>query len=348
MSLDDFVAELSLVREENPREADAPPEDASNTVKVMTVHSAKGLEFPVVFLVAMEKGVSKGGPPIGFSRRSGLGARWRNPATGKDKNDLFAHSLHEEWKARDEAESSRLLYVAMTRAEEHLVLSWSAERKPLNWAKVVSERLGIDGSTPRDEVVTYRAPDGESWKLAVRVALEAPELLTRERLPEELREPLAIARPDASGQQDTNATVTGLAVYASCPRKYYLGAYLGYEGRARRLSDAVEDGELSAGEFGSQVHELLAGDPLPDASADALRLAQVFHTSELGRRAAQASRLEREFDFTMAIEGLVVRGQIDLWFEEGGELVVMDYKTNDVRAADVQELAGDGFRAFPE
>ena len=145
MSLDEFVAELALVREENPREPDAPPEDSSNAVKIMTVHSAKGLEFPVVFVAAMHKGVDTGVPVVAFSRHYGLGARWRNPASGEDKDDLFQHALRQEWKRREEEESSRLLYVAMTRAEQHLVLSFSATgRRPANWDKLVCERLALD------------------------------------------------------------------------------------------------------------------------------------------------------------------------------------------------------------
>jgi len=51
--------------------------------------------------------------------------------------------------------------------------------------------------------------------------------------------------------------------------------------------------------------------------------------------------VEREFDFLMAVENLVVRGQVDLWFEEGGELVIVDYKTDDVKAAEAQDRARD-------
>ena len=80
MSLDEFVEELALVRASNPREPDAPPEDAADAVKVMTVHSAKGLEFPVVFVAALHKGVETNPPVVAFSRQYGLGARWRNPA----------------------------------------------------------------------------------------------------------------------------------------------------------------------------------------------------------------------------------------------------------------------------
>ena len=67
MSLDEFVAELAMVREENPREPDAPPEDSADAVKVMTVHSAKGLEFPIVFVAALQKGVGSDPPVVAFS-----------------------------------------------------------------------------------------------------------------------------------------------------------------------------------------------------------------------------------------------------------------------------------------
>jgi RecB family exonuclease len=43
---------------------------------------------------------------------------------------------------------------------------------------------------------------------------------------------------------------------------------------------------------------------------------------------ARADRVEREFDFLLALEDIVLRGQIDVWFEEGGELVLLDYKTD--------------------
>jgi len=79
-SLDEFVDELELLRAENPREADAPPEDEAAGVQVMTVHSAKGLEFPVVFVAALHKGVETSPPPLAFDPQIGLGVRWRNPA----------------------------------------------------------------------------------------------------------------------------------------------------------------------------------------------------------------------------------------------------------------------------
>jgi CRISPR/Cas system-associated exonuclease Cas4 (RecB family) len=156
---------------------------------------------------------------------------------------------------------------------------------------------------------------------------------------------LEVSLPAAGAQQDGNATVTALSLFASCPRKYYLSGYLGFEGRPRKPGeDTIASGlsaGLSAAAFGTQVHALLAGNAVPDPDPVALRLAEVFRQGPLGRRAARATRTAREFDFLMAMEDLVIRGQVDLWFEEGGELVIVDYKTDSVTAAEAHRRAQD-------
>jgi len=346
LSLDEFVEELELVRASNPREPDAPPEDSANAVKIMTVHSAKGLEFPVVFLSALHKGIDTKLPVVAFSRHFGLGARWRNPARREDKNDLFQHAIHEERKLREAEESSRLLYVAMTRAEELLVLSYSvSERKPSNWAGVVASSLQIDLANPRDEVVTLTAPDGKPWKLRLLVAGDPGPLPVLSRpLPNPAPALEFVSSPAITGQSDTNATVTQLRAFVNCPREYYLRHYLGFEGRIPRPDSLVpgtgrEARTLSADELGNQVHLLLEGNTLPDAHPDALRMEGIFRQSALGRRVTRATRVEREFEFLVAIEELVVSGQVDLWFEEGGEIVIVDYKTDDVTAVEAHRRA---------
>ena len=156
---------------------------------------------------------------------------------------------------------------------------------------------------------------------------------------------IEVALPSVSGQQDSNATVTALSLFASCPRKYYLSRYLGFSGAPPKPAASVltcgEPAGLSAAELGIQVHFMLAGNAVPDPEPAALRLADVFRQSPLARRAARATRVAREFDFLMAMEDLVIRGQVDLWFEEGGELVVADYKTDAVTAAEAPRRARD-------
>jgi ATP-dependent exoDNAse (exonuclease V) beta subunit len=343
MSLDEFVEELALIRASNPREADAPPEDSANAVQVMTVHSAKGLEFPMVFVAALHKGVNTNAAVVTFSPRVGLGARWRNPAVREDKDDLFQHKIREERARRENEESHRLLYVAMTRAEQHLVLSFSG--KPKEWAKLVADKLNLPLDTNRDEVLTRIAPDGKPWSLRLLVTDRMPELpVGQAAKPVESETTVElVSPPNVTEQQNSNATVTDLVAFANCPRQYYLAHYLGLEGRPRKPAEeqADEVGGLSARELGTQVHALLAGSPVPEPDEEALRLAGVFRQGPLGRRLAQASRVEREFDFLMAVEDLVIRGQVDLWFEEGGELVIVDYKTDSVTAAEAHRRARD-------
>jgi ATP-dependent exoDNAse (exonuclease V) beta subunit len=341
-SLDEFIDELALVRDLDPREPDAPPEDSANAVKVMTVHSAKGLEFPIVFVAALHKGVETKLPVVAFSRSLGLGARWRMPGTRTDKDDLWQHAIREERKQREEEESRRLLYVAMTRAEERLILSFSGESLK-NWAELVRRKLRLELEGDRDEVVVRVAPNGREWNLrmvsvgAVRPSARAAAGLAPGFTDHKRRwsVPRLAESSSAKTPADSNATVTALTTFANCPRRYFLGNYLGFEGKVR----GEESGGIPAAELGTQVHKLLAGGTVPNVAPEAVRLAEAFRHSPLGLRLERADRVEREFDFLMALERLVIRGQVDLWFEEGGELVIVDYKTDVVSARRAQERA---------
>ena len=138
-------------------------------------------------------------------------------------------------------------------------------------------------------------------------------------------------------QHDSTASITDISVFAQCPRKYFLSRYIGWNAASRTFVDIedlprTETGELEASEIGTQVHKILAGIPVQDPAAESVELADRFLTSALSKRASRATRKEHEYDFLVSIDGLVLRGQIDLWFEQNRELILVDYKTDRVRA----------------
>ncbi len=317
--LDDFEA-LRVARSE----AAAPPEDSANAVRMMSIHAAKGLEFPVVFLAALHTGVRNSISAISYSRKYGIGVRWRMPGGSESVSDSVHIQISEQTKLRETQESDRLLFVAMTRAEQHLVLSWvNKARSYPRWPKLVSAAF--------DDIETRES---------------APEPLDQVQ-PQETSVPVLLDRPARAGQYDSTASVTALVRFRECPRRYFLERYLGWQDASPlrsdfdEASDAEPRGGMDAGEFGSAVHAWLAGERTEPVDGDVVELASCFERSELGRRAARATRAGRESDLIFEMGDLVLRGQIDLWFEEGGEVVVVDYKTDRFQTATRQRRLED-------
>lgn len=283
--------------------AEAPPPDAGDVVRMMTIHAAKGLEFPVVFVSALHRMPDRRRPVIAVSGDQGLGVKWRNPVTGQGCSDPVHSELMRQIEMKEKAEENRLLYVAMTRAQDRLILSYAERKRSSPWQKLAESVVPESPSPPESGV-------SESAKASVT---------------EDILDSAA-----TSGQYDTAMAVTSVAMFQACPRRYYLSRYLGLEPTPdRRGTGAIE--------LGLDVHAALAGEEIE--SDEANELVARFRTSDLGRRAASATRIEREFDFMFEIDDVIVRGQIDLWFEQRGELVMVDYKTDrDESAADVYAL----------
>jgi ATP-dependent helicase/nuclease subunit A len=92
--------------------------DAKDAVSLMTVHAAKGLEFPIVFVVNLNRGSGGVRAPIRVASESGAEA---SVAIADYQSDADEDAL-----ARDREETKRLLYVAVTRARDRLYLSATA------------------------------------------------------------------------------------------------------------------------------------------------------------------------------------------------------------------------------
>jgi DNA helicase-2/ATP-dependent DNA helicase PcrA len=180
-----FVAHLDLLREagDDPAVAEADPDD--DAIPVLTVHKAKGLEFPVVFLVGC------------VEQKFPLRAR-------KDPLELPAELLPEAPLGGDPhlQEERRLFYVAMTRAKEELILTSAADygtARPRKVSRFAVEALDLPSPAP----VPRKSQ-----------ALEA--LARHQPAPEEQ------ARPDAPMGEGETLTLSFRQIddYRTCPLKY--------------------------------------------------------------------------------------------------------------------------------
>jgi ATP-dependent helicase/nuclease subunit A len=98
--------------------------DAGDSVSLMTIHAAKGLEFPVVFVVNLSRGTGGRRHAIRVVSDAQHGQAWLSVGDFQSEADADA-------KAKDREETKRLLYVALTRARDRLYLA--SEIKDARW-----------------------------------------------------------------------------------------------------------------------------------------------------------------------------------------------------------------------
>lgn len=122
----DFIDYIRNLQEVSDKESEAVLDtEDSNAVKIMTIHSAKGLEFEAVFIPEIERdllyNVKHQKPYFQFSGEYGIIARFDDKITGEkgDENKLYDF-IRDNALKRQLEESKRLLYVAATRAKRYL------------------------------------------------------------------------------------------------------------------------------------------------------------------------------------------------------------------------------------
>jgi ATP-dependent helicase/nuclease subunit A len=365
VGLGEFIEYVQTLRDVGLREGEAPVDPSTRSggaVQLMTVHKSKGLEFPLVVIAdaaAEPMGRASGAlfdPALGLLPAL-QDADERRPATWQ------LAALNEA--SKDDAESRRLLYVAATRAQEKLLVSGHArllkggKLSLRGWLGDLGQVMGMeemaipDGSIERLEWSAALTPGGDPipWvahppaAVAGFVAPGPEPAPISESTPGDLVAPLVTPAPETTDDR-TRARETDPPdrVWRVVPKAKrptgpaWVVGKLVHEA-LRRWRWPVEDGFLRA-------YALEAG------LADEVEIRATVQAAQrlLGR--FQASALFAEIDASEHYHELPYlqaggRGVIDLLYRAGGQWVIVDFKTDEVRspAEALDVIAREGYGA---
>ncbi len=118
-------------------------DENADAVRIMSIHKSKGLEFPVCFVSGLDKGFQTRdtSAPLVLDIDEGIGVDYADPVRRVRGSDLRKNVIAEKLRTDNLAEELRILYVAMTRAREKLILT-AALKTP---QKAATELLALRG-----------------------------------------------------------------------------------------------------------------------------------------------------------------------------------------------------------
>ncbi len=326
--LSEFIAYLQRMRTVAQREAEAPTEgEESSVVRLMTVHKAKGLQAPVVFVADCSRRLeSPNRDSFRFDKVVGVGVKVRDDATNEMRHTPVSLEIDVRTKDADRSEAKRLFYVAATRAEERLIFcGWLKQTKSRakvkrfreisTWDGWLKQALELQG--PPSEFDAIVDVDGLRLRLLagddlistseVSAAVAGPDVLEVERRLLEAGKPLPVEAgpsPDIEAMEKVthlspagpiDLTVSAVLDYHECPRKYQLRRLLGVEEPSLSMagpSSTATKQSVDAAALGTAVHDVLAAIDWSEEPAPQMeRLVQLQNTAVQ----TEASSLMGEF-----------------------------------------------------
>ena len=335
-------------------------EENVDAVRIMSIHKAKGLEFPIVVLAGCHAGTD--------GRRATDGEAlfdWSSGLTGTRVGqswDLPGLYIAEKMRLRSEAEQKRLLYVAMTRARERLVISCAptGRRSSGSFLSMLDDVLGgeiesaqsskslsvgagiadiqlVSASLIAPGRVRSKASKGKRhWAPLIEIWNKRRERFAVESAKRPFITPTLLKR-----QEENLTEAESHRAYSKLPRTTALIVGELAHRFLQHWDFAGEPGEFRS-ELNALVERSMAREP-PAARghiyAELEEIFSGFFTSAAYRELAGARILGREVVLLMPWDGQVMEGVIDLIYERDGLLYLGDYKTDRIGRDEMAEGA---------
>jgi ATP-dependent helicase/nuclease subunit A len=366
--LSDFIDYVEELKTKEAREAESPvDEEDRDTVRILTIHRAKGLEFPVVILPDLSRQGGGHAASVAIDPDLGIGIKVPNDR-GTMEDGTIRSCILKRSRAEEIQEEKRLFYVAATRAQDFLILSGqlafprkrkAASHVAMDWVK---DALEITEENCLEDI-PY---NGRQVKVFTKFEETHGEIRAADawidRYPGILRGQALETGEDGEVQAlITRYTVSQLLLYHKCPKGYELSVLRGIsEPEAKRQGPSSGKGGR---DFGSLVHNILQQWDMGPASleacvdrqlfraalthqrgkkmrAEALKILEAFSHTETAEDIRCAAHIHSETPFLLKVGPYQIEGVIDrIYRNRVGRLTIIDYKTDRATSPELPEKA---------
>ena len=400
-----FIRYIDRLKEYDEDFGEAGTGDETEAVRIMTIHKSKGLEFPAVFVsgLAKKRNDTDSREAVIIHADYGAGAKYFNTATREEGKSLLRNIIARRIRLDSMAEEIRVLYVALTRARNKLILTAavsSPKDKKEAWIADSEDYLSRTGkSAAVDLIIPPLLKEGktvtvynkdeiikdelQNVSIRTRIKSDMEKLIGNLPETEETKELYRVIEKEFNYEYPFMAAVSMKAAVSVSELKREQRTETEAEPVFNKIEEEAEKNfieyipefmreetkeALTGTEKGTLYHKVLSKISFKDGDyreqiikiliklgknevfteRDIDRLMFFFNTklAERMRLAEKSGELFREIPFVMGVdemqdgytETVTVQGIIDVWFEESGELVLVDYKTDRVNEEDGERV----------
>lgn len=289
-----------------------PYEESSNSVKIMSIHASKGLEFPICYFANLENGFNQRDlkETISFDNNYGIII----PEVGEEVIPTIRMKLSRiKAKREDISERIRLFYVALTRAKESINIVMPLKEEEALLTTIVS-------NSKRDKYNSFNSILRSINSLLLPYTkLDEETVVTDDYLYEKSNKKLDL--------KDDKIIVNNFSI---------VNQKLESTKFSKSSISLIDKDEDEVMKIGTKVHQILEeldfNNPrLDKINLDSFLLNKVkkFIDSDLIKNNLN-SKFYKEYEFTINSDDEIKKGIIDLIIENDDEIIIVDYKLNNV------------------
>lgn len=311
-SLQGFISWFGQNDREIKRESDDPEIDA---VRLCTVHHSKGLQAPIVILPDTNS------PPSGSRKQRLLkdGKLGYYPLNSAAYDDV-CNSINDEIHTREMLEYHRLLYVALTRAEDELYIYAYGDKNQEGWYNLCRQALNENNADDTEPLELISLPDGV--KENDKKTTEKPKVFAVEPWIKQSAEPeAALSKPYTPSKEESDEEPDSASPLTDSGKFYRRGTLI--HRLLQFLPQNVGNRENAIDLFLQQNQEGFSAKEHEQIKAEVLTLLENPEFSEIFGADSQS-----EVPIMGEVDGKIISAQIDRLIILPHKIKIVDFKTN--------------------